>query len=72
MRNKSEYQMTRIPNMFRTFENSNFDIVSDFVLRDSSFDVSMNTINYGVTSANYFWDIGLPKTHFLTAERIGR
>jgi hypothetical protein len=59
--------MTKLPNMFRTFENSNFDIVSDwvplghfvsdFVLRDSSFDVSMDTISYGATSSNYFWDV---------------
>jgi hypothetical protein len=44
--------MTKTPNMFRTFENSNFDIVSD-----SSLNVSIHTINYGVTSANYFWDM---------------
>ena len=45
--------------MFRTFGNSNFDIVSDFVLRDSGFDSSIHTMNYGVTSSNYFWDMTL-------------
>jgi hypothetical protein len=59
--------MTKIRNMFRTFENSNFDIVSDwippgyfvsdFVLRDSSFDVSILVISYWVTSAKYSWDV---------------
>jgi hypothetical protein len=59
--------MTEIPNTFRTLENSNFDIVSDFeliawamlrsVLRDSGFDVSRNTLSYGATSSNYFWDV---------------
>jgi hypothetical protein len=54
--------MTKIRNMFRTLENSNFDIVSDwvplghfvsdFVLRDSRFDVSTRRISYGATSAN--------------------
>ncbi len=29
--------MTKIQNLFRTLENSNFDIVSDFEFRASSF-----------------------------------
>ncbi len=34
--NKSEYQMTKIPNMPREFGNLNFDIVADFEIRGST------------------------------------
>jgi len=44
-------------NMFRKFENLNFVIVSDFVLRISHFDISIRTISFGVIFVNYFWDV---------------
>jgi len=54
IRNKFEYQMTKIPNgevfllsadnpfMFGTFENLNFDIVSDFEFRASNLKSRLN------------------------------
>ena len=60
MPNKSEYQMTKIQNMFRTLENLNFIIVSacdelsrvDFEFRASNFRTLCDRIIY----ASYYWE----------------
>ncbi len=44
--------MTKMPNMFRELENSNFDSVSDFVLRILNLDVLLRTISSGVIFTN--------------------
>jgi hypothetical protein len=44
--NKVEYQMTKIQNMFRTLENLNFVIVSDFEFRASNFRTLCDPVDY--------------------------
>ncbi len=44
--------MTKMSNMFRELENSNFDSVSDFVLRILNLDILIRTISSGVILTN--------------------
>ena len=57
MLNKCEYQMTKLQNIFRELENSSFDIVSDFVLRILSFDISIPTSRFGVVFTICFGNV---------------